>query len=45
MPSWPRPLATPDPEQGLRNAKSLVGQLEKNIPALPPHCARGWRKC
>ncbi|MDT5348492.1 MAG: putative transposase [Mycobacterium sp.] len=36
----------PDPGQGLRNAKSLAGQLDKNLACCGRVAARkGWRRC
>ena len=38
-------FAHPDPDAGLRNAKHLPHNWIRNIPAQPPACARGWRRC
>ncbi len=35
----------PDPDTGLRNAKSLAAQLDKNYPSRPRRCVKGWRRC
>ena len=34
-----------DPEQGLRNAKSLAAQLDRIILVRPRRCAKGSRRC
>ena len=35
----------PDPDTGLRNAKSLATQLQKSHPRAARRCGRGWRRC
>ena len=35
----------PRPNTGLRNAKNLAGQLNKNYPVRPRRCAKAWKRC
>ena len=44
-PSWSRRSPTPTPTQGCAMPNTLPDNWIRNIPAQPPACARGWRRC